>query len=61
MYILTSDLLPRKKKRITDLKFGLRGENFKSLKPESQNFLDPGGFAKPQSWLNLRFKNTDLG
>ena len=30
------------------------------LQPESQNFLDPG-LAKPQSQLNLGFKNTDLG
>ena len=28
--------------------------------PESQNFLDPG-LAKYQSYLNLWFKNTDLG
>ena len=29
------------------------------LKPESQDFLDPG-LAKPQSQLNLGFGNTDL-
>ena len=30
------------------------------LKPESQNFLDPG-LPKPWSQLNLRFENTNLG
>ena len=29
-------------------------------KPESENFLDPG-LAKPYSYLDLGFKNTDLG
>ena len=32
----------------------------RSLKPESQNFLDLG-LAKPWSQVNLGFKNTDLG
>ena len=32
---------------------------FVALKPESQNFLDPG-LAKPQSQLNLGFKDIDL-
>ena len=32
-----------------------------TIKPESQNFLDPG-FAKPQCSLNLGFKiKIDLG
>ena len=33
---------------------------YETQKPESQNFLNPG-LAKPQSQLNLWFKNTDLG
>ena len=32
----------------------------KTIKPESQDFLDPG-LAKPQPQLNLVFKNADLG
>ena len=31
-----------------------------SSKIESQKGLDPG-LAKPYSWLNLGFENTDLG
>ena len=31
-----------------------------TLKPESQNFLDPD-LAKPWSKLDLGFKNTDIG
>ena len=34
--------------------------SFKTLKPESQNFLD-SGLRKPQSLLNLVVKDTDLG
>ena len=38
----------------------LRIENLQDIKPKPQNFLDPG-LAKPQSWLNIGLKNTDLG
>ena len=39
----------------------IKSENQKNkpFKLESQNFLDPG-LAKPQSRLNLVFKNTEL-
>ena len=32
--------------------------NFKTCKPESQNFLNPG-LAKPQPQLNLGYKNRE--
>ena len=35
-------------------------ERYKTIKSESPNFLNPG-LAKPQSQLNLGFKNKDLG